>query len=252
MSTSIRALLIDDEVLARLALRQALATHADVEIVGECGNADEALRAIEALAPDILFLDIRMPGMDGFKLLRGLSPDALPLVVFTTAYGEHALRAFDAGATDYVLKPLDQNRFDQALSRVRERRAGLQTHAKAAKPAVSPKISAGYPQRIGVSVGEHTRIIPTADIDFVRARGNYLEIHIDGKRFLRRGSLRRLLASLDPSRFLRIHRSIAVNVDRIRELRTLSHGNAEVILADGSTLPLSRRFSAITRSMLDT
>ena len=110
----IRTLLVDDEVLARLAIRQALASHSDVAIVGECGNASEARLAIEALEPDLMFLDIRMPGMDGFKLLHGLKCDTSPMVVFATAFGQHALRAFDANAIDYVLKPIDQERFDQA------------------------------------------------------------------------------------------------------------------------------------------
>src|SRR5699024_5320546 len=121
---SIRALLVDDEILARLALRQALASHANVDIVGECGNADEAMQAIDALSPDLLFLDIRMPGMDGFRLLHELAPEAAPMVVFATAFGQHALLAFDAAAVDYVLKPIDQARFDQAMARVNERWRG--------------------------------------------------------------------------------------------------------------------------------
>lgn len=239
----IRALLVDDEVLARLALRQALATHADVEIVGECGNADEALQALAALAPDLLFLDIRMPGMDGFKLLRQLKPQALPMVVFATAYGQHALRAFDASALDYLLKPIDQARFDQAMARIRRHWLGLQSPA-----VVAPHAS--YLQRISVRVGEHIRVIATERIDWIRAEGNYVQIHADGANHLHRETLSHLLDALDPARFLRIHRGTAVNVERIREVHPLFNGNAEIVLRDGTRLDLSRRFRAGARSVL--
>jgi two-component system LytT family response regulator len=244
MSTaSIRALLVDDEVLARLALRQALAAHADVAIIGECGNAAEALQAIKALAPDLLFLDIRMPGMDGFKLLHQLRPQALPMVVFTTAYGQHALRAFDAGALDYVLKPIDQARFDQAMERVRRHWQGLQ--APAAMPA-----HAAHLQRISVRVGEHIRVIAVESIDWIRADGNYVQIHADGANHLHRETLSHLLAALDPARFLRIHRGTVVNVERIREVHPLFNGNAEIVLRDGTRLDFSRRFRAGARALL--
>jgi Response regulator of the LytR/AlgR family len=238
----IRALLVDDEVLARLALRQALAAHADVAVVGECGNASEALQAIAALAPDLLFLDIRMPGMDGFKLLHQLKPQALPMVVFTTAYAQHALRAFDAGALDYVLKPIDQARFDQAIARVRRHWQGLQS------PAATTQ--AGHLQRISVRVGEHIRVVAVDAIDWIRADGNYVQIHADGAHYLHRETLSHLLATLDPARFLRIHRGVIVNVERIREVHPLFNGNAEIVLRDGTRLDLSRRFRAGARVVL--
>lgn len=240
----IRALLVDDEMLARLALRQALAAHADVAIVGECGNAAEASQAIQALAPDLLFLDIRMPGMDGFKLLHQLRPQALPMVVFTTAYGQHALRAFDAGALDYVLKPIDQARFDQALERVRRHWHGLQS------PAATSAHANTHLQRISVRVGEHIRVIAVEAIDWIRADGNYVQIHADGARYLHRETLSHLLDALDPTRFLRIHRGVIVNVERIRELHPLFNGNAEIVLRDGTRLDLSRRFRAGARAVL--
>ncbi|NID17349.1 LytR/AlgR family response regulator transcription factor [Luteibacter yeojuensis] len=243
----IRTLLVDDEVLARLALRQALATHADVDIVGECGNAAEALQAYGALKPDLLFLDIRMPGLDGFKLLRELKPDTLPMVVFATAYGQHALRAFDANALDYVLKPIDQARFDQAMARVRKHWRGL--HAD--KPAMSPPAASAEPlQRISVRVGEHIRVIATEAIDWIEADGNYVQIHVGKQSYLHRETLRGLLATLDPQRFLRIHRGTLVNIDRIREVHPLFQGNAEVLLHDGTQLSLSRRFRPHARRAL--
>ena len=234
----IRTLLVDDEVLARLALRQALAAHADVEIVGECGNAAEAMQAIGALAPDLMFLDIRMPGMDGFKLLHQLKPDTLPMVVFATAYGQHALRAFDAHALDYILKPIDQARFDQALARVRQHWHGLQARAPAPQAVAEPL------QRISVRVDEHIRVIATDAIDWIEAEGNYVRIHVGKQAYLHRETLAHLHATLDPARFLRIHRGTLVNVERIREVHPLFKGSAEVVLHDGTRLDLSRRFRA--------
>jgi two-component system, LytTR family, response regulator len=243
---TIRTLLVDDEVLARLALRQALAAHPDVEVVGECGNAAEALQAYGALTPDLLFLDIRMPGLDGFKLLRELKPDTLPMVVFATAYGQHALRAFDANALDYVLKPIDQARFDQAMTRVRKHWQGLQA-GKASPPSTA---SAEPLQRISVRVGEHIRVIATEAIDWIEADGNYVQIHVGKQSYLHRDTLSGLLATLDPQRFLRIHRGTLVNVDRIREVHPLFQGNADVVLHDGTRLNLSRRFRAHARRAL--
>ena len=244
----IRTLLVDDEVLARLALRQALAAHTDVQIVGECGNANEALQAIAALEPALVFLDIRMPGMDGFKLLHKLKPETLPMVVFATAYGQHALRAFDADAVDYVLKPIDQARFDQAMARVRRVWSGMQTAAPAT--GAPPSSPPAHAQRISVRVGESIRVIATDDIDWIRADGNYVHIHVAGVRYLHRETLSHLLEALDPRRFLRIHRGTLVNVERILEIHPLFQGNAEVVLRDGTRLNLSRRFRAQARMAL--
>jgi len=247
---SIRTLLVDDEVLARLALRQALAAHPDIEIVGECGNAAEALQAIAALEPALLFLDIRMPGMDGFKLLHRMKPDTLPMVVFATAYGQHALRALDANALDYVLKPIDQARFDQAMARVKKYWLGLHAHTGAAPivPAASPAPTPA--QRISVRIGESIRVIATEDIDWIRADGNYVQIHVGNTHYLHREALQHLLETLEPARFLRIHRATLVNVARIREIHPLFNGNAEVVLHNGTRLSLSRRFRTHARRAL--
>ena len=245
----IHALLVDDEVLARLALRQALAAHPDVAIVGECGNAFEALQAIDALRPDLLFLDIRMPGMDGFKLLHELKPESLPMVVFATAFGQHALRAFDADALDYLLKPIDQARFDEMMARVRRRREAMRAHAEGQAP-VPPTVDGGWLQRISVHVGEHIRVIPVDAIDWIRADGNYVRIRAEGALFLHRLTMRHLQDTLDPARFLRIHRGVIVNIDRVREVHPLFNGNAEIMLHDGTRLALSRRFRDGARKVL--
>lgn len=236
----IRALLVDDEILARLALRQALESHPDVTVVGECGNATEAMQAAEALKPDLMFLDIRMPGLDGFKLLHELQPGALPMVVFATAYGQHALRAFDANALDYLLKPIDQDRFDRMMARVNRHWRGLHTSATDGA-AMGRK---HWLQRLSVHVGEHIRVIAVDEIDWIGAEGNYVRIHAKGTVHLHRETLRHLQEVLDPAKFLRIHRGIVVNVERIHEIHPLFNGNAEVVLRDGTRLNLSRRFRA--------
>lgn len=241
----LRALLVDDEILARVALRQALAAHADIDVVAECGNVQEAAQAIAALSPDLLFLDIQMPGGSGFSLLRGGAVADLPLVVFTTAFAEHALQAFDVNAIDYVLKPIDQARFDQAMDRIRKHWCGLHGQGSAA-----PAAGAGHVKRISVQVAERTVVIAAADIDWIRADDNYVHIHAGGKTYLHRETLRHLYESLDPNYFLRIHRSIVVNLDRIREVHTLFQGHAEVVLHDGTRLDLSRRFRQAARNAL--
>lgn len=241
----LRALLVDDEILARLAVRQALAVHDDVEIVGECGNAAEAMQAVQALRPDLLFLDIQMPGLDGFGLLEHLADRHAPMVVFTTAFAEHALQAFDAEALDYLLKPFDQARFDQALARVRHHWQGLRSGVTSAT-----ENGAEHAQRISVRRGEHLCVIATADIDWIGADGNYVHIHAGGRRYLHREPLQHLLGRLDPARFLRIHRGVAVNVERVAEVHPLFQGNAEVVLRDGTRLALSRRFRAAAAAAL--
>jgi two-component system LytT family response regulator len=236
----IRALLVDDEVLARLALRQALQAHPDVTVVGECGNAAEAMQAAQALTPDLMFLDIRMPGLDGFELLHELKPGTLPMVVFATAYGQHALRAFDANALDYLLKPIDQDRFDQMMARVKRHWHGL--HAAAGEGAAPSAGDGRWLQRLSVHVGEHIRVLAVDEIDWIGAEGNYVRIHAKGVVYLHRETLRHLQEMLDPASFLRIHRGVIVNVDRIHEIHPLFNGNAEVVLRDGTRLNLSRRF----------
>ena len=251
MKTSpIRALLVDDEMLARLALRQALASHPDVTIVGECGNAAEARQAIEALQPDLIFLDIQMPDVDGFKFLQELKRGALPMVVFATAYGQHALRAFDANALDYLLKPIDQDRFDQTMTRVRMHWHGREAAGPQAASS-QPRAGTGeWLTRVSVKVGEHIRVIATGEIDWIEANGNYVCIHAGATTYLHRETLRELQDRLDPGRFLRVHRAVLVNVDRVREVHPLFNGNAELVLHDGTRIGLSRRFREQARRVL--
>lgn len=240
-STVIRAVLVDDEALARLAVRQALASHPDVQIVGECGSAMDARHVVSALEPDLVFLDIGMPGMTGFEYLQELDPLSMPMVIFTTADNRQALQAFDANALDYLLKPLDQARFDHAMRKVRQHRSvGPGAHMMPA-PAL---------ERISVQMREGFRVIAVPDIDWIRADGNYVRIRANGAEALHRETLSQLAIALDSKQFLRIHRGTLVNIDRIRELHPTFHGGAEVVLQDGTRLPLSRRFSGQARRAL--
>lgn len=234
----LRTVLVDDEPLARSVLRQALAGHADVQILGECGDGDEALARIPAWAPDLLFLDIHMPGLDGFELLQAL--EAPPLVIFTTAYDQHALRAFEAQALDYLLKPLDPARVDQALEKVRIQMRGRQ----AARPEP-------WLQRLVVRRGDRLVPLRVAELDWIGAEGNYVALHQGEATYLHRESLASLEGRLDPDRFLRIHRSLLVNVERVKDLQPDPNGDLQVRLHSGALLPLSRRFKAQVKRRLE-
>ncbi|MBI1753894.1 MAG: response regulator [Acidobacteria bacterium] len=238
----LRAALVDDEPLARSLLRQALAPHADVQIVGECGDGDEALARLPEWAPDLLFLDIHMPGLDGFELLRAL--EVPPLVVFTTAHDQHALRAFEAQAMDYLLKPLDPARVDQALDKVRLQVAGRLREAPPEAPAPSTL------QRLIVRRGPRLVPLRVADLDWIGAEGNYVALHQGEATYLHRETLAGLESRLEPGRFLRIHRGILVNIDRVLDLQPGPNGDAVLRLSTGATLPLSRRYKAQVRRRL--
>jgi two-component system, LytTR family, response regulator len=248
-TSSMRALLVDDEILARLALRQALASHPDVTIVGECGNAAEAGQAVEALRPDLMFLDIHMPDIDGFRFLHELKPSPLPMIVFATAYGQHALRAFDANALDYLLKPIDQDRFDQMMVRVRRHWRGLA--AAPGRESSRPRAGdGGWLERLSVQVGAHIRVIATNEIDWISADGNYVHIHAGKLTYVHRETLQQLQRALNPASFLRVHRGVIVNIERVHEVHPLFNGNAELVLRDGTRIALSRRFRAHARQVL--
>ncbi|TDR40035.1 LytTR family two component transcriptional regulator [Tahibacter aquaticus] len=243
----LRVLVIDDEPLARRGVVARLARHADVEIVGECATAAEAIRAIAAQAPDLLFLDVRMPGLDGFELLRQLPPPQRPQVVFLTAYERFALRAFDAEAVDYLLKPIDDERFDRALERVRTaRRARLP-----AVPAPGDDMGqARYPARFSVRIGRRLVVVHVADIDWIEAIGDYCGLHVGKQVQLVRETLQQLESRLDPALFVRVHRSAIVRITRVAELRAATNRDALARLHDGTVLKVSRTYSEALRRAL--
>jgi two-component system LytT family response regulator len=241
--SAIRTLVVDDEPLSRRALRQLLARHADVEIVGECEDGLEARDALRALEPDVVFLDIRMPELSGLDVARQRGPSALPYIVFVTAFDEFALPAFEVEAVDYVTKPLTEDRFDAALARVRER---LRVLAAAER---TPDLTPVYTDRLVARVRDRDVIISAADIDYIEADDVYAAVHANGKRLLVRMPLDALEASLDPARFTRVHRSYIVAVSRVAAIRRASSGK-EICLRDGTSLPLSRRRSAAVARLL--
>lgn len=252
----IRALIVDDEPLARRGVRQLLATHPDVVVVGECRNGREALRGFETLSPDLVFLDVQMPGLDGFGVLRERGARRIPLVVFVTAFDQFAVRAFEAYALDYLVKPLSQDRFDVTLRRVRERLTELDTVGLAARLAALLADDAGRrhestrrgsarrddgDQRIAVPTATGLILLEPDEIDWIEARDYYAGIHVRGQRHLVRESLTTLERRLDPTAFFRAHRSALVRLDRIRELRSWGKGDGVAVLADGTEVPVSRR-----------
>jgi len=247
----IRVLVADDEPLARRGVRQLLAPHADMNVVGESRNGPETLRALDALAPDLLFLDVQMPEMDGFEVLRARGADRMPAVVFVTAHDQFAVSAFEAHALDYLVKPLNVERFEAALRRVRERlrlmeAADLARRLGALLAAERARREQNGIERLIVPTAAGEMVIPVSEVDWISADDYYARLHVGAKSHLLRESLTSLEGRLDPRRFARVHRSAIVQVDRVRELRTTLRGD-EAVLRDGSHVPVSRR----RRAMLD-
>lgn len=250
----IRTLLVDDEPLARVGLREMLRGHDDIEIVGECGDGAEALERIEMLEPDLVFLDIQMPALGGFEVLEQLQ-GAAPAVVFVTAYSEYALRAFRVAALDYLLKPVDPEAFDMALERARERLSPRDeslsswTEAEELRRLLRGYRDAGgeggsqqYLPRIFIREGERGFFVRTADVDWAQTADNYVRIAAAGREHLIRATMYDLEQKLDPQQFARIHRRTMVNLERIEEITTDFRGNHIVRMKDGSEHRLSRTF----------
>jgi two-component system LytT family response regulator len=251
---NIRVLVADDEPLARRGVSQLLAPHADMTVVGESRNGLETLRALDALKPDLLFLDVQMPEMDGFAVLRARGPDRMPAVVFVTAHDQFALRAFEAHAIDYLVKPLNLERFEAALQRVRERLRLMQTADLARKLAALLAAERAQRERNGierlvVSTAASDLVIPVAEIDWIGADDYYSRLHVGGKSYLLRESLSSLETRLDPARFARVHRAAIIQLDRVKELRTTARGD-QAILRDGSRISVSRRRRAALDQLL--
>jgi two-component system LytT family response regulator len=250
----IRTLIADDEPLARERLRALLARHADIDIIGECSNGADAIEAIGELRPDLVLLDVEMPQVDGFGVLEALDADTLPAVVFISAHDQYAVKAFEAHALDYVLKPFDEARIDRALHRVRDR----VSHPPGTRH-IDPRLVSLLEElrdrrrsdRLVVKTGGRVVFLRTEDIDWVEASGNYVRLHVGGDAHLLRESMKNMERRLDPSTFVRIHRSAIVNVDRIRELEPWFHGEYIVILRDGTRLTSSRVFSDRLNALID-
>ncbi len=233
----ISTLLVDDEALGRERLRALLAAEPDIEITGECGDGPAAVAAIRKHKPDLVFLDIQMPGMDGFDVLHALGAKKLPAIVFVTAYDEHALRAFDARALDYLLKPASRARLRQALERVR---AQLGPQAGPGGEAALRDLLASRPRRIGIRIGERVVYIAVEEIDWAEAAGNYVILHAGTENHIQRETLGSLEAQLPPAHFLRLSRSAIVNLRRVKEILAVAPGEHVAVLRDNQRLPITR------------
>lgn len=242
--TELRVLLVDDEAPARARLRRMLQAEAGVTVAGEADDGARAIEAIRALAPDLVLLDIQMPNGTGFDVIDGVGPDAMPPVIFVTAYDEHALRAFEVRALDYLLKPVESTRLAQALARAREDttdRAARATTLHDMLESVAPK---QHLSRILVHLDDRAVLVPVDRIDWIEADRSHVWLHSAGKSVLHRQSISALEARLDPQRFLRVSRSVIVRLDAVREFHPWSHGDYRVVLHDGSTTMWSRRYRA--------
>jgi len=242
-----RAVIVDDEELARRVLRELLRAHNEVEVVAECPNGFEAVKAVAELKPDLLFLDVQMPKLDGFEVLELIAEG--PAVIFVTAYDQYALRAFEAHAVDYLLKPFGADRLKVALERVKERLGGkLPPPAELAAAARPP---ARYLERIVVKDGSRVHIIPVSKLDYAEAQDDYVALAVEGKKHLKQQTLSNLEKALDPERFLRIHRSYIVNLDRLGKVEPYGKDTHVVILTTGAQLPVSRSGYARLREILE-
>jgi len=248
---NIRSIIADDEPLGRRGIRQLLIRHPDIEVLAETRNGRETVRAIRELRPQLLFLDVQMPELDGFDVLREIGPRAMPAVIFVTAHDEFAVRAFDAHALDYLVKPLEEKRFAEALERMRERIRSVKAvdESKKLSALLAARDQERSKQRIMVPTSAGDLVLDADEIDWIEADDYYAAVHARHGRHLIRESLASLEQRLDSSRFLRAHRSAIVNVDRVREM-TSDQGETLLVLSDGVRIPVSRRRRAqVTRAL---
>lgn len=245
---ALRVLIVDDEPLARRGVVVRLESVSGIEIVGEASNGTEAIASIRSLKPDLVFLDIQMPDISGIDVLRSLDEEELPAIIFLTAYDEYALAAFEVQALDYLLKPIDELRFQRAIERAR-RLVGLNRHKDLYKQMQNlvelhdENKKDRFLQRLVIKSGRQVGFVSVDRIDWIEAAGDYVELHVAGKTHLLREALSNLELRLDPSRFVRVHRSAIVQVDRIAQVRARTNRDGFLTLRDGRSLRLSRNYS---------
>jgi two-component system LytT family response regulator len=240
-----RTLIADDEPLARERLRQLLTEQPEIELIGECADGREAVTAIQKNSPDLIFLDIQMPELNGFEVLEAINADPMPVIVFVTAHDKFALKAFEVHAVDYLLKPFDRERFGSALRRALQQVKYREdpTRAEAQAAVLTEMQSPAKPMdRLAVKSGGRIRILRTADIVWVEAAHNYVEIHEDKQSHLLRDTMSSIEQKLPADKFVRISRSVIVNVEKVKELEPLFYGEYTITLQNGKRLTLSRRY----------
>ncbi len=252
--TVLRAVIVDDEPLGRQRVRALLEHEPHVAVVAECADGEAAVDAVRRLAPDLLFLDVQMPGMDGFAVLEALGDELAAQVVFVTAYDQYAVRAFEVRALDYLLKPVDPERLAEAVRRAvaradEPRPAGADPRIEALLEMVRPR--APYARRIVVRTDGVASFLAVEKVDRVEAEGNYVRLHAEGSTYLLREALRELEARLDPERFARVNRSTIVNLDQVERVEPWFRGEYRIVLRDGTRLTSSRAHGSAFRSLLE-
>ncbi|WP_189644593.1 LytR/AlgR family response regulator transcription factor [Luteimonas gilva] len=241
MSRALRAVIVDDEPLARARLSRLLGDEREVEVLAEFADGESAVREMPALSPDVVFLDVRMPQMNGFAMLERLPAEPRPLVVFVTAYSEHAVQAFDARAVDYLVKPVAPDRLRDSVERIRRQLAGQASRDDA---------RGRYPERLAVPDGARVRIVAVADIEYVLAQGNYVELKVGGRGLLLRETMAGIRERLDPAQFIRIHRSRIVRLSMVEQVEPYSAGQYVVRMRSGARLTSGRSYRAELRRAL--
>lgn len=251
-SQLLRTIVVDDEPLARVHLRSLLATDHDVEVVGECGNGRDAVDAVRELAPDLLLLDIQMPELDGFGVVQALGADVPPAVVFVTAYDEHAVRAFQVCALDYLLKPVDRARFHQTLERAKDRLQSddVSGFRRRLDQLLTQLEAPAAARRLALRVDGRTLFIDAADVDWLEAVDNYVRVHVGRQTYVVRATLSRMESRLPAAQFLRVHRSSIINVDRVREVQPWFQGDYVLILHDGTRVTSGRSYRQALQRLL--
>lgn len=237
-----RVVIVDDEPLARRGLRARLKTMPDIEIVAECNSGTAAVKAIEELDPDLVLLDVQMPEVDGFAVIEAVGVDKMPLTIFVTAFDAHAVRAFDVNALDYLLKPVDSDRFALAVDRARQRLA--EATAKARGSAFARVLADTNSGRIVLRDGSRVLLFDQRDIDWLSSDGDYVRVHVKGRNYLVRHTMTAMEGRLDATQFARVHRSTIVNVSRIAEIRRRGERDYHLVLTDGTRLRMSRAYRA--------
>lgn len=250
----IRTLIVDDMLLARKRVRRYLSADTELEIVGECADGHAAVAAIESLSPDLLFLDVQMPELDGFGVLEAIGARHMPAVIFVTAYDQFALRAFEVHALDYLLKPFDRERVRKALERAKaqlRQRDSNDLDERLQALLKDLKTESRYLKRLAVKTAGRTVFLLAKEIDWIESAGNYLKLHAGRESHLLRERMSQLETRLDPAKFVRIHRSTLVNIDRIREMQPLFNGDQLITLRDGKQLTMSRTYRDKLLSLLE-
>jgi two-component system LytT family response regulator len=252
--SAIRTVIADDERLARQKLRLLLAQAPDIEIAADCSDGAQTLTAVHSHRPDLLFLDVRMPGLDGFQVLERIAPAEMPVVVFTTAYDQYAIKAFEASALDYLLKPFDQKRLHRTLERVREHVRQAQDPAAAGQLLLDllrvsrPSESDG---RLLIKSAGRLVFVDPEDIDWIEAAANYVKLYAGAASYLLRESIGRMTERLHPDRFVRIHRSTIINISKLRELQPCDGGEYIAVLKNGKALSCSRGYKGQIQRLID-